>query len=189
MTTALQQPVMAAVQAPTVVGTPMFLVGGQVAKGPVMFLVPRSAGVSVAVPFMTPGGTKLTAIAPAPGFNTSSVHSSGSPPPRPEVLRVRSHVCPHEDCAKTYFKSSHLKAHMRTHTGERPFKCRWEGCERCFARSDELSRHHRTHTGEKRFACPMCHSCFMRSDHLTKHTRRHLAAKMAASWISGTSRT
>ncbi|KAM9315730.1 Krueppel-like factor 11 [Gastrophryne carolinensis] len=160
---------------PVLMGTPM-------SPGTVMLVLPQA---SVTQPpqqcpqtLMAVGNTKLLPLAPAPVFITSGQTS----PPQMDFSRRRNYVCNFSGCRKTYFKSSHLKAHLRTHTGEKPFSCSWESCDKKFARSDELSRHRRTHTGEKKFACPLCDRRFMRSDHLTKHTRRHMTTKKVPSW-------
>ncbi|XP_074065755.1 Krueppel-like factor 11 isoform X2 [Macrotis lagotis] len=157
------------------------LMGTPVPQGAVMLVFPQAAlpqSASCQPNVMTLGSTKLLPLAPAPVFITPTQNCV----PAVDFSRRRNYVCNFPGCRKTYFKSSHLKAHLRTHTGEKPFNCSWAGCDKKFARSDELSRHRRTHTGEKKFVCPVCARRFMRSDHLTKHARRHMAAKKIPNW-------
>ena len=87
---------------------------------------------------------------------------------------MRQHVCHFPKCAKVYSKPSNLRAHLRWHTGERPFHCTWLSCGKRFTRSEELRRHLRTHTRETRFTCTECSKGFTRSDHLSKHVKTHL---------------
>ncbi|XP_063596509.1 protein tramtrack, beta isoform-like isoform X8 [Penaeus indicus] len=57
-------------------------------------------------------------------------------------------------CGKVCSRSDKLKLHLRTHTGERPYRCTY--CDHRSRTSDDLKRHVRTHTGERPYQCPYC---------------------------------
>lgn len=106
-----------------------------------------------------------------------NVRSWGEPKYCPEVGAFR---CPVNECGKLYAKASHVRAHLRRHSGEKPYRCTWGGCSWRFARSDELARHRRSHSGDKPYRCSECGKRFARSDHLAKHGRVHARRAAAA---------
>ena len=64
--------------------------------------------------------TKFTPIAPRSRlFENDALHEpSKVKVPKPVDNRKRAFICSYPNCGKTYLKSSHLKAHIRIHTGK-----------------------------------------------------------------------
>lgn len=70
--------------------------------------------------------------------------------------------------------ANHVKRHMKTHNGEKPFNCPL--CSYASAQLVNLQRHLRIHTGEKPYKCDTCSFACSSLGNLKRHQRMHLVS-------------
>ncbi|XP_061668805.1 zinc finger protein 513a isoform X2 [Syngnathoides biaculeatus] len=70
--------------------------------------------------------------------------------------------------------ANHVKRHMKTHNGEKPFNC--PVCAYASAQLVNLQRHLRIHTGEKPYKCESCAFACSSLGNLKRHQRMHAPA-------------
>ncbi|XP_055623653.1 zinc finger protein 1-like [Toxorhynchites rutilus septentrionalis] len=114
-----------------------------------------------------------------PGSNSADKMENKRGRPRSEALNtlmVEGSISPSaikcRYCHRVFPREKSLQAHLRTHTGERPYHCDYPGCARAFTQSGQLKTHQRLHTGERPFICSAT-NCQMRFTHANRHCPDH----------------
>ncbi|XP_062243439.1 zinc finger protein 28 homolog [Platichthys flesus] len=102
----------------------------------------------------------------------SAIAHHTSPVPNTDSHTGPRNILRCSQCGKCFPHPSNLKAHLQTHTGERPFCCSL--CGRSFTKLSNLKAHRRVHTGERPYCCMACGKRFTQKCNLKRHQRIHL---------------
>ncbi|GEQ69085.1 hypothetical protein JCM33374_g2756 [Metschnikowia sp. JCM 33374] len=75
-------------------------------------------------------------------------------------------------CSEDFPGKGELKAHMASHTGEKPYKCNI--CSKSFSQKYHLQRHTKTHMKVESHTCTVCGRTCSNKFNLTSHEKTHV---------------
>ncbi|XP_077300441.1 uncharacterized protein LOC143921151 [Arctopsyche grandis] len=91
------------------------------------------------------------------------------------LLHIMKHIKRCKVCLKSFKHSSSIRRHMKSHTGENPYKCNI--CLKSFAQRSGFVKHANFHSNTKPYECDICSKSFASRYNITIHLDTHTGIK------------
>ena len=147
----------------------LFAVTSSAAGGPSMYALQEISGLIQVMGVLSgiqigqpPESNVHSTLPPNPAFPWHNAHSL----PLTTDIGTAVYPCLVAGCQKTFSRLYSLRAHQRSHSTHRPFRC--SACPASFARNHDLKRHLKLHD-KTAWRCEGCNKVFSRRDAIKRH--------------------